>query len=436
MTRLRRDGMPVRQANKRKLTEIYIQKLQGKPQTRSFLTWDTHQPGLVLSARRSGYLSYKVIYSFKGTSRWYTIGKGIGLAVARKKARDIMDQVALGADPAANRKADREDGITFETLATRYVDERAKKKNRSWKQADALVRKHLIPQWGKLDPSSITRDDVKRAIAKITATAPIVATQTLAAASAIFNWAIEESIVKDNPCFKLKGTKAKAGDRVLSDSEIPKFWAEFDNADLIMGSVLKMILLTGQRISEVCHMRYEYIKNFDGWWHLPGAEIPDPDRPGKKIWSGTKNKQDHRVWLSAPARDLIAQVDGGDELKNGFVFATSRGRPVDKNRVARTMRLIWEKLKAEGATSPGESVRPHDLRRTFASRMAECGCSDDEIDRILNHKKKSGVRKTYNRYHYTKEDKNNMDKVVADIMALVRGEKAPDNVVPFARELT
>ena len=98
-----------------------------------------------------------------------------------------MFQVAEGKDPQSERKAERSSG-TFEELATNYVERYAKRKNKSWKQADALTRKHLLPRWGKLKATDVARSDVKAMMARIAA--PIVANQVLAAASAIFTWAI------------------------------------------------------------------------------------------------------------------------------------------------------------------------------------------------------------------------------------------------------
>src|SRR5579862_1075738 len=151
MARPRRDGKPARPPNKRKLTELYVKKLQRNPPAHSFLTWDTQQKGLVLSVSPSGHASYKVIYPFHGRTRWYTLKQRnpIGLAEARKLAREVLHQVDGGKDPQAERKAQRLEG-TFEELATRYVELHAKKKNRSWEQADALVRRHALPKWGKL----------------------------------------------------------------------------------------------------------------------------------------------------------------------------------------------------------------------------------------------------------------------------------------------
>jgi hypothetical protein len=95
----------------------------------------------------SGFKSFKVIYSRGSRVRWYSIGP-VGvftLDAARLEAGEIMVAVLKGKDPAAERMAERSSG-TFTDLHARYL-EVAKKKNKSWKQADALVKKHLLPRW-------------------------------------------------------------------------------------------------------------------------------------------------------------------------------------------------------------------------------------------------------------------------------------------------
>jgi hypothetical protein len=74
MPRPRRDGTPARQPNRRKLSELYVQKLQRKPPDQPFLTWDTIQGHLALVARPSGHLSYKMFYHHGGRLRWYRLG--------------------------------------------------------------------------------------------------------------------------------------------------------------------------------------------------------------------------------------------------------------------------------------------------------------------------------------------------------------------------
>jgi integrase len=390
---------------KRKLTDIFLKKLQ--PQTSTFLVWDTHQKGLAVRVQPTGNKAWKCIYPFHGRPRWYHIGNvdAIDLADARKLASRVMFQVAEGKDPAAEKKAERGKG-TFAELAARHL-EYAKKKNKSWPQAAKLVQRFLIPRWGKLQAADIARSDVKTLMASIDA--PIVANQTLAAASAIFAWAIREDLLKVNPCHKVERNETKARERVLSDSEIPIFWQAFDDAGLVESTALKMVLLTGQRPGEVAHMRREHI--VDGWWMMPGEPVPALG------WPGTKNGQNHRVWLPKAALALLEQMDG-----RGFVFAGSRGKP--NSRLFEPMADCCEKLQVERAT-------PHDLRRTHGSTVTGLGFGRDAMNRIQNHRE-GGIASVYDRHGYAEENKRIMEAVASRIMGLVEGKPA-QNVIKFGR---
>jgi integrase len=396
--------------NEHLLTDPYINGLprQAKP----YLDWDTKQDKLAVRVQPSGHKSFKFIYSRHGRPRWYSIGdSNIGIAKARKAAVKLLDKVNDGGDPAADKKAKRSAG-TFEELSLAYVERYAStaQGNKSWKQADALVKKHLA-KWGKLKAADITRSDVNAMMTRIKA--PIVANQTLAAASAIFSWAIkkEEAGIKINPCIGIDRNDTNDRERILSDSDISKFWNAFEND--IEGLALKTILLTGQRPGEVCHMRTEHIK--DGWWEMPG------DPMAALEWPGTKNALSHRVWLPKVVQDMIAGLE-----PTGFVFAAPRAGAIQS--LAAAMRRICKQLEI------GEDDRatPHDLRRTFGTKVTGLGFGRDAMDRILNHKKsKKGKKKVtdiYDRHVYAPQDKIIVEAVAANTMALIDGG-ADNNVI-------
>jgi integrase len=403
LPRFQQNGAPAASANKRKLSELFIRKL--KPRSGAYLVWDEYQRGLAISVQPTGHISWKTIYSFHGRPRWFHIGdaSAIGLADARRLAGRVMFRVAEGHDPCAERRAERSKG-TFEELATRYVEQHAKRRNKSWKQADALVRSHLIPRWGKLNAADITRTDVKVMMANIVA--PVVANQVLASASAIFGWALREDIVKLNPCTLIERNKTTSRERVLADSEIPRFWNSFETAGMLESAALKMILLTGQRPGEVSHMRREHIEG--GWWNLPGEPVPTLG------WPGTKNGENHRVWLPAPALAVLAEMEGTE-----FVFAKANGRAVDRLDV--TMRAICKELGAARAT-------PHDLRRTHGTTITSLGFGRDAMNRIQNHRE-GGIASVYDRHQYAAENKQIMEAVAARIGALAEGKDCGNNII-------
>jgi integrase len=398
---------PKRPPLKRRLTELDIRKL--KPKATSYLIWDALQHHLAVRVTPSGARAWKCIYSFHGRPRWLHLGdaSAIGLADARTLAGEAMLAVARGQDPAAERKAQRGAG-TFAELACRYVEEHAKKTNKSWRQADALVRRYALPYWGKLQASTISRADVKTMMRRIEA--PILANQVLAAVSAIFTWAVREELLPGNPCKLVARNAVHSRERVLSDSEVPRFWGAFDDAGLVASSALKTVLLTGQRPGEVSCMRREHI--VDGWWEMSGEPVPALG------WPGTKNGAAHRVWLPQPVRGVIEELSDG--ATTGFVFDGVRGASLQE-----AMRAICRKLNVERAT-------PHDLRRTFSTTVTGLGFGRDGLNRVTNHKE-GGIASVYDRHAYADENKRIMEAVAAKIMGLVEGRPEESNVVALKR---
>jgi integrase len=392
--------------DRRQLRSLTVAK--AKPKAKPYLIWDAAQRHLALAVRPTGVKSWKVIYARQGRSRWLTLGSAdaIDLAAARIMAQEAMLAVAKGKDPAAEKKAERGSG-TFAELAAKYVEQYAKRKNKSWRQSEALIRSYALPKWAKLQAASITRDDVKTLMARIAA--PITANQVLASVSAVFTWGIKEQHVAINPCKLVDRNPTKSRERVLSESELATFWEAFDDVG-VAGAALKMILLSGQRPGECTNMRREHIR--DGWWEMPGEPVPS------LRWPGTKNGESHRVWLSAPVQQLIGNGTAG------FVFCGRRGAPM--RQLDATMREICDKLGIKsGAT-------PHDLRRTFSTTVAGLGFGRDALNRITNHKD-GGIASVYDRHGYADENRRVMEATAARIMALVEGRAEDGKVVSLRR---
>jgi integrase len=234
--------------------------------------------------------------------------------------------------------------------------------------------------------------------------APITANQTLASISAIYSWAVKEEILSTNPCKLVARNPTRSRERILSGSEIPIVWAAFDEAEPMVGTALKLILLLGQRPGEVAHMRRDHIR--DGWWEMPGEPTAG--------WPGTKNGTSHRVWIPKPATALIANLEGD----SGYVLTSTRGHVRDLDGA---MRTICRKLKIERAT-------PHDLRRTFGSTVTALSFGRDSMDRVLNHRSKS-ISTVYDRHGYGAEDQHIMEAVASHIMGLVQGLPAGNIIV-------
>jgi integrase len=398
MPRPKKDGTPADPALRRNLTELTLRRVACR--AAAYNIWDLKEKGLVLRVQPSGSWAFKAVYHHHGRPRWYHLGR-IGLSDARRMAAKVRLGALEGKDPVAERRAERGTG-SFAELAARYVEEFAKRNNKSWRQADALVKRHLLPKWARLDAKSITRADVRALMAKIAA--PVVANQTLAAASAIFSWGIKQEVVTLNPCLGVERNKTVSRERILSDAELPLFWNAFADAGVTRAAALRVLLLTGQRPGEVAHMRREHVEG--GWWTMPGEPVPALG------WPGTKNGASHRLWLPQAARDIIAELGSAT---TGFVF----GKPALGLPAA--MKKAYQSVEAERAT-------PHDLRRTHGSTITGLGFGREAMNRVQNHRE-GGIADVYDRHEYAEENKRVMEAVASHILALAEGREETAKVV-------
>lgn len=298
-TKTRRGRRP---ESKPKLTWSAVRELPHDE--KKYLKWDdTRGLAVEVQPRPSTRKTWKFNYSIRGRAGWCTIGDAVAMPPedARKRANKLRVMVDDGLDPTAERRRGPD---TFAGIHQRHLEEHAKLNNKSWKQGDHLIRTYVLPRWKDRRINAIAKKDVIELLGAVTKK-PILRNQIHAAISAVFKWAMEVDVVAANPCRGIKKNPTRSRARVLSEEELPLCWAAFPPG--VVGTALKVLLLTGQRPGEVRFMRREHIHG--EWWEMKGPVISHLG------WPGTKNKKDHRVWLPQQVRELIA------ELGTGFVFA-------------------------------------------------------------------------------------------------------------------
>jgi integrase len=403
--------------DRRSLTDSFVLGLLKPPQgERERRIYDTKAPGLNVTVYASGTKSFCFGYS-RGRPKWLFLGHAPPLKVndARAIALEHGRKLLLDPryDPVAERKLLR-GAITFRDLKERYYADPVNQNKKSSNYTKRLIENNVVPKWGDMVADQITRSDARNLLSSFNR--PMMKQHVKVLTGAIFNWGIkpEQELVKSNPFAGMRGDRAKSRERVVRDDEMQAVWRALDDLGLIRGSALKAVWLTGQRPGEVARMRREHL-TADGWWLMPGK----PDALG---WRGTKNGRSHAVWLTADLMRLINEID--PDATTGFVFANRRGRPV------RDIDTGMRELSAALGLAD-DPIRPHDLRRSFSTSMARLGYSDEQIDRILNHRageKNTTVRETYNRYRYETEDRAIMERVTDFLMRMITGGEAT-NVV-------
>lgn len=178
-----------------------------------------------------------------------------------------------------------------------------------------------------------------------------------------------------NPCVDpaTGGMVAKfaehARDRILSDEEEERLAEALAGEPAVWRDLFTLALLTGRRMAAVCSMRWA-----------------DVDL-GRKVWTVPRDrmkgrKAAHGLTLDPDAVAILRrrQADAGDEE---WVFPAIRSPgPITVWKVA------WGRIrKAAGLhhKDRARSVRPHDLRRSWGSRLIEAGVPTVTVNAALGN---------------------------------------------------
>jgi integrase len=298
--------------------------------------------------------------------------------------------------------------------------EHSRRKKRSADGDDRNLNLHILPKWKNYQIDDIRRADVIELVEGIVADGkPVLANRVQSLISSIFSFALDADLLSANPCARLrKRGEETAGTRVLSDAEIRLFWRRcmLPPVSRGVGLAMRLQLLTGARPSEAAEIDLRELNALDdaagASWIIPSAR--------------TKNKRTHLVPLSpmalAVVQDGLEIIDEGDSFL--FPSPIKRTAPIDGHALAVAMRRMSESDKLTGPGSKtwkADPPTPHDLRRTFATRLAELGVAKEDRDACLNHTPTDVGSKHYDLYERAKEKRAAFELFAESIAKVLEG---------------
>jgi len=155
------------------------------------------------------------------------------------------------------------------------------------------------------------------------------------------SWAVSRGIIDASPCQGIAPPtpeKGRARERVLDAKELALVWRAADALDYPFGPLVKLLILMGQRRSEVAEMEWSEVDFEKGEWIIPAAR--------------SKNRLAHSVPLAPAALELLRSLPRIGS-NTGPIFTTTGETAVSGFSVAKnglTGRL-------QGSTA-GRSSRP------------------------------------------------------------------------------
>jgi len=402
-----------------RLTETFVKALKP-PRRGSSLIWDSEVTGFAIRVyaptrtHPAGARTFLLSYWLHGTERRYRIGSWPDWSVtaARAEAKEIRQRIDRGEDPAGDRRARRESPTLLE-LAERYKREHLPRKSRQSQHDDGVMLGHILRHIGAdRKVADVHHGDIVALHRAITDSGhPVLANRTVACASRLFSLAQKPMAGEDkpwrdqaqgNPCKGIERNPEQAKERFLSPAEIVRVSEGLDaHGQLLAVDVIRLIMLTGCRPREAMLATWSQFDAQPGFWIKPSSH--------------TKQRKEHRLPLSAPALQLLADVRArrGDPEPDDYVFpGQKQGRPLNQ------LRGCWVAVcRHAGLTD----IRIYDLRHTFAATGAGGGLSLPLIGRLLGHTQ----HRTTQRYAHLADDplREAADKIASAITSAGKGGK-------------
>jgi excisionase family DNA binding protein len=261
--------------------------------------------------------------------------------------------------------------ITFNDMADLYLEKYSKPNKRSWKSSDSVYIRNMKPFFGNVELSKVTPlmieeykiERLKQGVKKKGATKKKLENSSLnrelSCLRKIFNVAIDWGYANDNPVRKVKffSENCNLRERVLTEEEEKQL---FEAATPHLKPILAVALFTGMRRGEVLKLKWQHV-DFE-----KREIIVVESKSGKARTLPINSFLFHLLYC-------LRLQDG----KSEFVFANPEtGKPfVD---IKRAFNGACERVGIK-------DLRFHDLRHTFASRLARNGVDLNTVKELMGH---------------------------------------------------
>ena len=435
------------------LTELAVKN--AKPSSNGKEYWLSDGRNLFMRIQPSGAKSWVYRYRKGNATVKLTMApysSEFGLKEARKRAREYEAirceypdlKGKLQTDSAARALSARSQ-LPVREVASEWFERIVKVRKRP-EYVRAMLDNDILPAIGHVPIGKVHRSAIADLCAAVVERgARVQANRVLLAVKQLFGYAVDNGYRDEDPTHRLRrkttGGVEKPRERNLSFEELAQFchvlWSPEFFASPSVAGVLRLIVLTGQRIGETVRMKWEDVDLNSGEWNIPAEN--------------TKNGKRHLVHLSLQARQVLLELKPKyllqGEAATGWVFqgidssregnsvhvteravnkvvkrllADPEALPSTKARTAKPNAIKKQRISSRASLYGMQDFSVHDLRRTMVSRLADMEEPPHVVEKMVNHVM-TGVMAVYNRGQYIEARRKAFERWGAKIAAL-RGD--------------
>jgi len=367
------------------LTDAVIR--QAKPKSRQYKIAD--EKGMYLLVTKSGKC-FRFNYRFQGKYKTLALGvyPDVSLKTARERLQKARKQLALGLDPAQQRKAEKisQTGAnSFKAVALEWFS----KKSDTWKPGHSRtvksrMEKNLFPWLGDVDISDINAPLVLSVLRRIEERGAIeTAHRCKTICSQVMRYAVATGRAERDPCSDLRGaltpSQPKHMATITDPDQVGALLRAIDNyhGHLITRCALKLAPLVFVRPGELRKMQWEHINWIKKQWKFI------PEKRLKKI----RDPRPLIVPLSDQALDVLREIHPLTG-EGTFVFPSLRSadRPMSNNAILAALRRMGYAK---------EEMSGHGFRSMASTLLHELGWPHAVIELQLDHTLGNKVAQAY-----------------------------------------
>lgn len=369
--------------------------------------------GLYVRVMPNGTKTFIFRYTYGRFRRKLALGTYPEMSLAQARAARLKQAQLLtaGEDPTATKRVavkNKHDSLTVEQLGQRFYEDWLKKDGHYKDPEDAYARlkrdpisvlkntlimdvkpQHLTLVWNKM------RDERKVNVAP---------KRTLALTKLMFAYAVRQHWIHSNPVTMMPkdvGGKEVSRNTHLLLPQVAEVLRVVDGEgidwDPITRLYLKLIIATGKRPGEVASLEWAHI-NFERreWLNPKGLT--------------KEGHGDHLVFLSDYAIGVLLQLKAlNPESRWVFPVNASNGRRKKDLKPYFDPRTLSKAVRKSFLAGKFTTKwTPHDMRRTFSTRMADLGVQLHVTEKCLDHLM-TGTMAVYNQASYFPERRAAID---------------------------